>query len=121
MMLASSLVRYSLPVFFLQRQHKFYFRTPRKHLNMDEVLHFKNRQEWRAWLSHNHKNSRETWVYISKKKAKNPALPYEEAVEEALCFGWIDGIIKKGDSEKFPQRFAPRRGDSIWSVSVSRS
>jgi uncharacterized protein YdeI (YjbR/CyaY-like superfamily) len=84
---------------------------------MDEVLHFKNRLEWRAWLSDNHKNSKGTWVYISKKNAKNSFLPYEEAVEEALCFGWIDGTIRKGDSEKFPQRFAPRTGKSIWSVS----
>jgi uncharacterized protein YdeI (YjbR/CyaY-like superfamily) len=87
---------------------------------MDELLQFKNRAGWRAWLAENHSKSKGTWLAISKKHAKNAALSYEEAVEEALCFGWIDSIVKKRDVETFQQWFAPRRENSIWSVSNKR-
>ncbi len=84
---------------------------------MDELLQFKNRGEWRAWLAENHSRPRGAWLVISKKHFENAALPYEDAVEEALCFGWIDSIVKKRDTETFQQWFAPRRENSPWSVS----
>ena len=100
---------------------KSYFLQPHEIVpGMDELLQFKNRDEWRAWLAENHSRSKGAWLVISKKHARKAGLSYEEAVEEALCFGWIDSIVKKRDAETFQQWFAPRRENSIWSVSNKR-
>jgi uncharacterized protein YdeI (YjbR/CyaY-like superfamily) len=84
---------------------------------METPLKFTNRDEWRLWLTENHDKSKGAWLLIGKKNSKNAFLSYEDAVEEALCFGWIDGIVKKRDAETFLQWYAPRRTHSIWSVS----
>ncbi|MBL7033010.1 MAG: YdeI/OmpD-associated family protein [Candidatus Delongbacteria bacterium] len=73
------------------------------------------RNEWRDWLEQNHTGASEIWLIRFKKHTGKPALPYEDAVEEALCFGWIDGILKRLDSEKYVIRFSPRRENSAWS------
>ena len=75
------------------------------------------RTEWRDWLSKYHdKENDGIWVVFYKKSVKKPTLEYEESVEEALCFGWIDSIIKKIDDEKYIRKFTPRKADSHWSV-----
>jgi uncharacterized protein YdeI (YjbR/CyaY-like superfamily) len=75
-----------------------------------------NRQEWRAWLEKHHATESEIWLIYYKKHTGQPRIPYEDAVEEALCFGWIDSTVKKIDEEKFAQKFTPRRDRSNWSA-----
>jgi len=80
-----------------------------------KYLIFANRAEWRAWLEKHHSAEQEAWIVHPKKKVKAGTLTYEEAVEEALCFGWIDGLLRSIDSEKFALRYSPRKPKSIWS------
>jgi uncharacterized protein YdeI (YjbR/CyaY-like superfamily) len=81
---------------------------------------FKNRDAWRAWLEKNHAREKELWLVLYKKNSGKPTVSYDEAVEEALCFGWIDGITKSIDVEKYAVRFSPRRSGSVWSESNKR-
>lgn len=78
-------------------------------------VYVKNRREWREWLSENHDKETGIWLLFYKKKIAMPTLEYEDSVEEALCFGWIDSIIKKIDKEKYARKFSPRKPDSRWS------
>ncbi len=81
---------------------------------------FKSRSDWRAWLAKNYARANELWLVFYKKNSGKYGVSYEEAVEEALCFGWIDGVIKRIDDEKYALRFSPRRRGSIWSESNKR-
>jgi uncharacterized protein YdeI (YjbR/CyaY-like superfamily) len=78
-------------------------------------LYVSAREEWRKWLTENHSSCGEVWLVYFKKPSGKKRIPYEEAVEEALCFGWIDGRIKKINEEYYIQRFTPRRSGSRWS------
>jgi len=80
-----------------------------------EELYVTNRGDWRAWLRENHATKKEVWLIYYKEHTSKPRIPYDDAVEEALCFGWIDSIIKKIDDEKFAQKFTPRKRSSKWS------
>lgn len=71
---------------------------------------------WRKWLSKNHKKEKDIWLIYYKKASGKKTLSYDEAVEEALCFGWIDSTIKTIDSEKFAQRFSQRNSNSSLSA-----
>lgn len=79
--------------------------------------HFQDRTEWRAWLREKHATQSEAWLVILKKKASRPGVYYEEAVEEAVCFGWIDGVVRRADESTFYVRFSPRKSGSVWSLS----
>jgi uncharacterized protein YdeI (YjbR/CyaY-like superfamily) len=79
-----------------------------------KTVYAKDRREWRSWLAKNHAKCDEIWLVYYKKDSGKPRVPYEDAVEEALCFGWIDGKIKKIDEACFAQRFTPRRPRSSW-------
>jgi len=70
---------------------------------------------WRAWLLDNHAESPGVWLVLSKKGGQVTALDYPAALEEALCFGWIDGQVGRRDAETMRQRFTPRRARSVWS------
>lgn len=83
----------------------------------DQPLQFQNKDEWRAWLSENHATQKEAWLVILKNNVIKPGISYEEAVEEAVCFGWIDGVMKSANAEFYYLRFSPRKRGSIWSVS----
>jgi uncharacterized protein YdeI (YjbR/CyaY-like superfamily) len=83
----------------------------------DQPLHFHTRDEWRAWLQENHTAQKEAWLVILKKQVTSPGVFYEEAVEEAVCFGWIDGSMKPAAAEFYYLRFSPRKHGSVWSVS----
>lgn len=76
-----------------------------------------SRQDWRNWLSQNHETSDEVWLVFFKKSTGKSTLPYNDAVEEALCFGWIDGKKRGLDQERYAFRFTPRKPDSLWSSS----
>jgi uncharacterized protein YdeI (YjbR/CyaY-like superfamily) len=79
-------------------------------------LYIPDRSKWRDWLAENHdKQEKGIWLVFYKKCTDKPTLEYEEAIEEALSFGWIDSIIKKIDEEKYARKFTPRRADSFWS------
>lgn len=76
---------------------------------------FTNREEWRKWLEENGASEKEVWVIIYKKNSEPKGLRYQEAVEEAICYGWIDSKMQSIDASRFRQRFSPRKKNSIWS------
>jgi len=76
----------------------------------------KSRAAWRGWLERHHARRDEIWLVYYKKHTGKATVSYDEAVEEALCFGWIDGRVKRVDDERHMQRFTPRRKGSVWSV-----
>jgi uncharacterized protein YdeI (YjbR/CyaY-like superfamily) len=78
-------------------------------------LYVINREEWRDWLSQHHDKSNGIWLVFYKKHTGKSTLEYDEVVEEALCFGWIDSIVKKIDDEKYVRKITPRKADSRWS------
>lgn len=82
---------------------------------MNNTLYIKTREEWRAWLEENHSEEKEIWLLYYKKHTGQPRIPYDDAVEEALCYGWIDSIVKRIDDETFMQKFTPRKVKSNWS------
>ena len=69
----------------------------------------KSRQEWRKWLQENHNKKQSIWLVYYKKKSDIPTIAYSEAVDEALCFGWIDSKAKSLDEDKFMQYFSRRK------------
>ena len=81
----------------------------------DAYLTFASRETWRAWLEAHHATTQEAWLLHSKKKAAKRFLTYEEAVEEALRFGWIDGLLRSIDDESYVLRYSPRTRRSVWS------
>lgn len=84
-------------------------------MEITEKLFAKNRSEWRKWLRQNYKSKKEIWLIFYNKKSGKKGVTYEEAVEEALCFGWIDSIAKKNNPEYYVQRFTPRKPKSPYS------
>ncbi len=74
-----------------------------------------SREDWRTWLLENHAGQDEVWLVYYKKDSGRPSIRHPEAVQEALCFGWIDGMRKSIDEQRFMQRFTPRRKRSNWS------
>ena len=79
------------------------------------TLSVTTREEWRAWLAEHHASEREIWLIYYKKISGRPRIPYDDAVEEAICFGWIDSIVKRLDDERFAQKFTPRTNTAKWS------
>ncbi len=84
------------------------------------LLHFESRSAWRSWLAENHASARELWLVFFKVHTGRPCVAYEDAVEEALCFGWIDSIVKRLDDERYARKFTPRNAGSGWSDSNRR-
>jgi uncharacterized protein YdeI (YjbR/CyaY-like superfamily) len=78
-------------------------------------LYLTNREDWRTWLEKHHATEKEVWLIYYKKHTGKPTIPYDDAVEEALCYGWIDSIVKRIDDEKYTQKYTPRKKKSIWS------
>ena len=84
-------------------------------MKKDEV-YCKNRFEWRKWLAKNHRKVKWIWLIYYKKHTGKPRVSYDDAVEEAICFGWIDSSIQRIDDERYRQKFTPRNRDSKWSA-----
>jgi len=84
-------------------------------MNPQDVLVFETREDWRRWLRSHHRSTKEIWLLHYKKQTKKPSLYHLDAVEEALCFGWIDSKLKKIDEERFILKYSPRKAKSIWS------
>jgi uncharacterized protein YdeI (YjbR/CyaY-like superfamily) len=86
-----------------------------------EPTTFERPEDFRAWLEQHHDSARELWVGYHKKHTGKPSMTWPESVDEALCFGWIDGVRKRIDDDRYMIRFSPRRTGSIWSaVNVAR-
>jgi uncharacterized protein YdeI (YjbR/CyaY-like superfamily) len=83
-------------------------------MEITQTLSVTDRNEWRQWLLEHHATEKEIWLISYSRQSDQPRLSYLHAVEEALCFGWIDGIAKKLDAERTAQRFTPRRAKSHW-------
>jgi uncharacterized protein YdeI (YjbR/CyaY-like superfamily) len=75
----------------------------------------KSQQAWRQWLQENHQSRQSIWLIYYKKKSKMPSLSWSEAVDEALCFGWIDSTAKPIDDDTYMQFFSKRKPNSVWS------
>jgi uncharacterized protein YdeI (YjbR/CyaY-like superfamily) len=84
-------------------------------MEIGEVFYPENREMWRNWLFQNHTTEKEIWLRTPHVKSGLARLPYDDAVEEALCFGWIDGLNKKYDEVSSAQRYTPRRKKSFLS------
>ena len=84
-------------------------------MKLSKTLYVANRDDWRAWLEKNHASETEVWLIYYKKHSGQPRIPYDDAVEEALCFGWIDSTVRSIDEDRYAQRFTPRRKNSQWS------
>jgi uncharacterized protein YdeI (YjbR/CyaY-like superfamily) len=80
-----------------------------------KVLYFTNNREWRKWLGENANSAKEAWLVHYKKNSGKVSINLDSAVEEALCFGWIDGKLKSIDEEKYILRYSPRKAKSVWS------
>jgi uncharacterized protein YdeI (YjbR/CyaY-like superfamily) len=74
----------------------------------------RNRDEFRQWLEEHHATTKEVWLVIYKKRSGEPSITHEEAIEEALCFGWSENLMKSLESDMFIQRFTPRLKGSGW-------
>jgi uncharacterized protein YdeI (YjbR/CyaY-like superfamily) len=83
-------------------------------MEIGETLYVTDRKDFRKWLEQNHKARKEIWLIRYKKATRKPSLDYVEAVEEAICFGWIDNLEKSMDTERYALRFSPRRPKSNW-------
>ncbi|MFH0869886.1 MAG: YdeI/OmpD-associated family protein [archaeon] len=84
-------------------------------MDLGKTLYVTDRKDWRSWLRKNHTKEKVIWLIYFKKSSGKPRIPYNDAVEEALCFGWIDSTIKAVDDERYAQRFTPRSPKSMLS------
>ncbi len=87
---------------------------------MAEELYVAGRDEWRSWLWKNHGVKGEVWLIFYKKHTGKPCVSYDDAVEEALCFGWIDSVVRRVDDERYVRKFTPRKAGSVWSEANKR-
>src|SRR5438477_3496109 len=78
-------------------------------------LEVRTRQQWRTWLGKHHKSSTGVWLVFYKDHTRVKTLSYEDSVREALCFGWVDSLIKRLDDDRYARKFTPRKPASKWS------
>jgi uncharacterized protein YdeI (YjbR/CyaY-like superfamily) len=85
-----------------------------------KTLHVITCREWRAWLAAHHDRETEIWLVFYKQHTGKPRVAYQDAVDEALCFGWIDSLVRRLDDERYAQKFTPRKAQSAWSETNRR-
>ena len=73
-------------------------------------------EEWREWLAEHHASESEVWLIFYKKDTGVASIDYKDALDEALCFGWVDSLVKRLDDRRYARKFTPRRADSRWSA-----
>ena len=81
-----------------------------------QTIELRTRQEWRAWLEDHHSSESEIWLVFHKRHAGVDEISYDDAVEEALCFGWIDSLVRRLDEDRYARKLTPRKPDSRWST-----
>ena len=84
-------------------------------MEIGKIFYATGRERWRSWLKKNHAGKKEIWLLYYKVNSGKARIPYNDAVEEALCYGWIDSTVKSIDEDRFAQRFSPRRKGSMLS------
>ena len=82
-----------------------------------KTLDVRSRARWRAWLEANHGSASEIWLVFHKAHTGTTSIDYEESVEEAICFGWVDSLVRRLDEDRYARKFTPRKTDSFWSDS----
>ncbi len=87
----------------------------RKPLSEENLLDVSSRREWRQWLRKNHRSASEIWLVYYRKGSGRERIAYNDAVEEALCFGWIDSNVRGIDEQRYAQRFSPRKPNTPYS------
>lgn len=81
----------------------------------------RTREQWRRWLATHHASRSEVWLIFHKRHTRKPSVPYNDAVDEALCYGWIDSLIKRIDDDRYARKFTPRKPESNWSsINIKR-
>jgi uncharacterized protein YdeI (YjbR/CyaY-like superfamily) len=80
------------------------------------LLHVTTREDWRAWLAGHYATETEVWLVFAKQHTGKPRVSYDAAVEEALCYGWIDSIVRRLDDDHYAQKFTPRKDRTNWSA-----
>jgi len=88
----------------------------RRAAKKDSIVFFISQAAFRKWLERNHARASELHVGLRKTSSKKPGLDYQQALEEALCFGWIDGVRRRLDAERWTIRFTPRKKGTVWSA-----
>ena len=81
-----------------------------------KTFHARNTNEWRQWLAAHHDSESEVWLIFHKQHTGMASIAYQDALDEALCFGWVDSLVKRLDDRRFARKFTPRRADSRWSA-----
>ncbi len=81
-----------------------------------KTLEVRSRQQWRSWLEAHHDSEPEIWLVFYKRHTAEESISYDDAVDEALCFGWIDSIVRRLDADRYLRKFTPRKPDSRWST-----
>lgn len=79
------------------------------------TLEVRTLQQWRQWLADHHGSESEIWLVFHKRHTGKASIPYEDAIDEALCFGWIDSLVKRLDDDRYARKFTPRKPGSRWS------
>jgi len=85
-----------------------------------ETLEVRDRRAWRRWLEKNHRSESVVWLVFYKRHTGITRVSYDEAVEEAICFGWIDSLVRRLDDDRYAQKFTPRKANSKWSTANRR-
>ena len=80
-----------------------------------KTLHVRTLHQWRVWLTKHHASESELWLVFYKQHTGVASIDYKDALDEALCFGWVDSLVKRLDDRRFARKFTPRRADSRWS------
>lgn len=81
----------------------------------------RTRERWREWLAKHHASEAEVWLIFHKKHTGEPSVEYKDALDEALCYGWIDSLIKRIDDDRYARKFTPRKAESNWSsINITR-
>jgi uncharacterized protein YdeI (YjbR/CyaY-like superfamily) len=81
-----------------------------------KTLEVRSREKWRAWLAKHHASVSEVWLVFHKRHTGRASIAYADALNEALCFGWVDSLIKRVDDARYARKFTPRKPDSKWSA-----
>jgi len=81
-----------------------------------KTLDVRTREQWRMWLAQHHDSESEVWLVFHKRQTGRASIAYDDAVEEALCYGWIDSLIRRLDEARYARKFTPRKPDSKWSA-----
>ena len=95
-----------------QIEHRF---KERRIATKLKTLDVRSRARWRAWLEANHGSVSEIWLVFHKPHTGTKSIDYEDSVEEAICFGWVDSLIRRLDDDRYARKFTPRKSDSFWS------